>query len=104
MTLIKQKNRKKIFVAYGNTKPLTTLGYFSSNITIGSNTAEVTFYMIKHGTNDLLGKQTVEALVVLNISINAKTKLAKFKNVLVDMSVDKTRCAAIYENSYSVGR
>ncbi|XP_063619061.1 uncharacterized protein LOC134791865 [Cydia splendana] len=61
------KSVDRVFMAYGSKEPLTVLGRFEANIRIGSEEQEATFYVIKDGPRDLLGKDTAILLKVLKI-------------------------------------
>ncbi|KAJ0171376.1 hypothetical protein K1T71_012926 [Dendrolimus kikuchii] len=54
------KNPNKTFMAYGSQYPLMVLGAFDSTIMVNSEfpSVKATFYVIKNGTRNLLGKET----------------------------------------------
>ncbi|XP_030750159.1 uncharacterized protein K02A2.6-like [Sitophilus oryzae] len=85
------KNPEKCFVAYASNTPLTVLGAFDAEISIGDQTKRSTFYVIKNGSKNLLGKETAMALGVLKIGleINSIEVFPKFKDVLIDIPIDK---------------
>lgn len=84
------------FVAYGSTTPLKVKGSFEARIQIGSRFENTTFYVIINGTRNLLGKNTATSLGVLKIGLNAEInqictgKLPKFKDVLIQLSIDNS--------------
>ncbi|XP_063534335.1 uncharacterized protein LOC134744451 isoform X2 [Cydia strobilella] len=61
------KSVDRVFMAYGSKEPLTALGRFEANIRMGSEEQEATFYVIKDGPRDLLGKDTAILLNVLKM-------------------------------------
>ncbi|XP_022827954.1 uncharacterized protein LOC111357464 isoform X5 [Spodoptera litura] len=65
------KNPDKKFMAYGSQEPLTVLGCFDSSISAdnGSTLQEETFYVVKSGTRNLLGKDTATKLGVLKVGL-----------------------------------
>ncbi|XP_049886660.1 uncharacterized protein LOC126381182 isoform X2 [Pectinophora gossypiella] len=63
-------NPNKTFMAYGSDKPLTVLGSFEAQISLGPESKKDIFYVIKDGNRDLLGKDTAIALKVLKLGIN----------------------------------
>lgn len=75
---------------YGKAQPLEVIGSFESDITVNRTTERTTFYMIRNGTKDLLGKITAKVLGVLRmgLQINNIGSFPKFKDVLVDLLID----------------
>lgn len=88
------RNRDKIFMAYGANEPLTVLGLFEAEIRVGLQTICGKFYVIKNGLRNLLGKDSAIALKILKIGIviNAlnEVQLPKFKGVTLEFSIDET--------------
>lgn len=93
------KSPNKVFLAYGSKQPLVVIGSFKTMTKIQDKTEEATFYVIKDGTKDLLGKVTAIALGVLHIgpkvqsvlhTAEAASPFPKFKNVLIEIPVDTT--------------
>lgn len=89
-----QKSPDKTFMAYGSKEPLTILGSFDATITAGKCTKTATFYVVKHGTRNLLGKDTAIAMGVLKIGFGinnvTQTPFPKFKDVVLDISINKS--------------
>lgn len=91
-----EKSPNKTFLAYGSTQPLVVLGAFDAEIIVGSESTNATFYVIKNGTKDLLGKDTAIALKVLRLGHNVVNKVEevqpfpKFKGIQLAISIDKT--------------
>ncbi|XP_060808083.1 uncharacterized protein LOC132903525 [Amyelois transitella] len=88
------KSPKKTFMAYGSMKPLTVLGAFDANIAVGTKNKAATFYVVKHGSRNLLGKDTAVSLNVLKIGLGINTiqekTFPKFKNVELDITIDSS--------------
>lgn len=85
----------KKFMAYGSKKPLVVLGSFTSYIKIGSGAGldEATFYVIKNGTRNLLGKDTATKLGVLKLGLAINTidgAFPKFKGIQINIPIDKS--------------
>lgn len=89
-----QQSTDRVFMAYGSTNPLKVLGSFEANIIIGSVGHEATFYVIKDGTRDLLGKETAIKLKVLKmgVSVNSISEgpFPKFKDIKLKIAVNET--------------
>lgn len=86
-------NPDKTFVAYGSDQPLSVIGSFDADIRIGNRVQTGTFYVIKDGTRDLLGKDTAILLQVLKLGVEVNSvseSFPKIKNVLLDIFIDKT--------------
>ena len=87
-------NPDKTFVAYGSDKPLTVIGSFEADIQIGNQVGSGTFYVIKDGTRDLLGKDTAISLKVLKLGLEINTvsfdSFPKLKDFQLNISIDKT--------------
>lgn len=87
------KNPKKVFMAYASKKPLDILGCFDAEIKINVTTTSATFYVIKNGTKNLLGRKTAKSLGVLrigtNVNVNYVSTFPKFKNVLINIPIDE---------------
>ena len=70
-------------MAYGAKDPLTVLGAFDAEVIVGSDSKLATFYVIEHGSRNLLGKDTAVSLNVLKLGIPvnavAMTIFPKFK-------------------------
>ncbi|XP_029166467.1 uncharacterized protein K02A2.6-like isoform X1 [Nylanderia fulva] len=88
------KKPDKVLLPYGSKKPLDIIGSFQADITINTNNSprRATFYVIRNGTRNLLGKNTAIELGVLQIGlqINAIQPLPKFKDVKITIPIDKT--------------
>ncbi|XP_049880106.1 uncharacterized protein K02A2.6-like [Pectinophora gossypiella] len=91
------KEPNKILVAYGSKIPLDVKGSFEAIIKINNKEDRSTFYVIKNGSRNLLGKDTALRLGVLklgvdvnNISQKQKEAFPKFKNVLVEIPINKS--------------
>ncbi|XP_023312364.1 uncharacterized protein K02A2.6-like [Anoplophora glabripennis] len=90
------KKPNKVFMAYASDKPLDILGSFKAEIAINHNKQIGTFYVIKNGTKNLLGKDTAKLLRVLRIGlenkvhVNALSAFPKFKNVVINIPIDET--------------
>lgn len=93
------KSPDKVFLAYGSNQPLVVLGSFKTTIRIHDKNEVATFFVIKDGTKDLLGKVTAMALGVLHIGLKVQDVLhtaetaipfPKFKNVLIEIPIDTT--------------
>lgn len=91
------KSPKKVFMAYGSKEPLVVIGSFKTLVKIQDKSQAATFYVIKDGTKDLLGKTSAIALDVLHIGPRARDVLhttdrvepfPKFKNVIVEIPID----------------
>lgn len=85
----------KVFLPYGSKNPLEIIGSLQADIIINTNNSlrRATFYVIRNGTRNLLGKNTVIELGVLQISlqINAiQMPFPKFKDVKITISINKT--------------
>ncbi|XP_052744494.1 uncharacterized protein K02A2.6-like [Bicyclus anynana] len=83
----------KTFIAYGSDKPLIVTGSFDTDIQVADQVQTATFYVVKDGTRDLLGKDTAISLKVLKLGleINAvsETSFPKIKNVELNISINK---------------
>ena len=88
------KSPEKMFKAYGSQNPLTVLGYFEAKVMVGTETTTNTFYVVKDGERNLLGKKTATALRVLKIGLNINTindgPFPKFKDVIISVPIDKS--------------
>lgn len=92
------KEPQKEFMAYGSGTPLKLLGSFDAEIKLGKSSENTTFYVISGGTRNLLGKITATSLGVLKINIPVNVNnvameskaFPKFKDVLVEIPIDKT--------------
>lgn len=90
------KNPEKKFVAYGSQHPLTVLGSFDTSITIGngSTSEKETFYVVKSGTRNLLGKDTAIKLGVLRVGLGVNAvesgTFPKIKGVQIHIPIDKS--------------
>ncbi|CAH2102317.1 unnamed protein product [Euphydryas editha] len=88
------KDPNKILLAYGSKSPLTVRGSFEAEIEVNGRKDYCTFYVISGGTRDLRGKTSALQLGLLRIGIginqveNLITPFPKFKDVLVEISVD----------------
>lgn len=86
------KTPEKTFMAYGSKEPLTVLGAFDANIAIGTENTTATFYVVKHGSKNLLGKDTAISLNVLRIGLGINTveekTFPKFKGVKLEIAID----------------
>lgn len=93
---VKNQNSKpdKTFVAYGSPTPLQLLGSFDADINLGKKTETSTFYVIKDGTRNLLGRVTATSLGVLQINLDVNRidieEFPKFKDVLVVIPIDNS--------------
>ncbi|XP_049877892.1 uncharacterized protein K02A2.6-like [Pectinophora gossypiella] len=83
------------FMAYGSNVPLEIKGSFEANIQVGGSTKKATFYVIKNGTRNLLGKLTAMALGILKIGLNLEeinqldiSTFPKLKDVLIELPID----------------
>lgn len=89
-----QKSTDRVFMAYGSRNPLNVLGSFEANVTAGSEEHKATFYVIKDGTRDLLGKETAIMLNVLKmgVSVNSISEgpFPKFKDIQLKIAVNET--------------
>lgn len=88
-------NSDKIFMAYGSNTPLTVLGSFEADISLGPELKNDTFYVIKDGNRDLLGKNTAIAFKVLKLGLNINSvsdnkTFPKFKGIQLNISIDKS--------------
>lgn len=91
-----QRDVGRTFYGYGNKNPLEALGSFETDIQVpNGKKMRTTFYVIVGGSQCLLGRETSEQLGLLKIcvdvnSISAPVKpFPKFKEVLVDISINK---------------
>lgn len=85
-------NPNKTFVAYGSKVPLKLRGSFESDIQIADRKVNTTFYVVKEGSRDLLGKVSAIALGVLRIGLEVnqvEQPFSKFKDVLIQIPIDK---------------
>lgn len=86
-------NPDKTFVAYGNDKPLTVIGAFDADIRVGDRMQTGTFYVVKGGSRDLLGKDTAISLKVLKLGLEvnvvSENAFPKMKNVKLDITIDR---------------
>ncbi|XP_037970244.2 uncharacterized protein K02A2.6-like [Plutella xylostella] len=89
-----EANPAKTFVAYGSATPLKLMGAFDADIKLAGTSLNTTFYVIKNGTRDLLGRVTATSLGVLQINVNCNQieveAFPKFKDVLVTIPIDET--------------
>lgn len=86
-----QRGSEKIFMAYGSNDPLEVLGSFEAQITVGPKTKLATFYVIKNGTRNLLGKDTAMYLNVLKLGVSINLvddTFPKFKNVQLGIAIN----------------
>lgn len=86
-------NPDKTFKAYGSENPLTILGAFDATIMVNSEfpTVKATFYVVKNGTRNLLGKDTAIKLGVLKLGIGVNAvdgRFPKFKDVQIHIPID----------------
>lgn len=88
------KKPNKIFMPYGATKPLDVLGCFDAEIVVNNKIVKATFYVIKNGTKNLLGKDTAKSVGVLRIGVdahvNAIFSFPKIKDVVVTIPIDES--------------
>lgn len=87
------KNPNKTFKAYGSQNPLTVLGAFDSTIMVNNGLPGIkaTFYVVKDGTRNLLGKDTATRLGVLKLGIGVNAidgRFPKFKDVQIHIPID----------------
>lgn len=85
-------NPDKILLPYGSQKPLDVLGAFDANITINNVVIKTaTFYVIRNGTRNLLGKVSAIQLNALRIGIpvNNISTFPKFKDVTIQIPINK---------------
>lgn len=84
----------KTFLAYGSKSPLVLLGSFQAKIQIEDNIENTTFFVVKGGTRNLLGKHTAIALRVLKIGLGINQVeqqiFPKFKDVLIQIPIDES--------------
>ncbi|KAG6440823.1 hypothetical protein O3G_MSEX001465 [Manduca sexta] len=87
-------NPDKTFVAYGSNTPLTVIGSFEATIRVKNEIQTGTFYVVKGGTRDLLGKETAIALKVLKLGLEVNSvsvnSFPKIKDVVLNISINKT--------------
>lgn len=87
-------NPDKTFVAYGTKEPLTVIGSFDTDIRVGDQVRTGTFYVVKDGTRDLLGKDTAISLKVLKIGLGinlvSESSFPKMKDIQLTISIDKS--------------
>lgn len=87
-------NPDKILMAYGSKEPLKILGSFESSIHVGQECQTATFYVVRNGTRNLLGKDTSLALNILKLGVSINTvsynQFPKFKNIELDIAIDST--------------
>lgn len=87
------KNPNKILFAYGSKDPLTILGSFEALVRVGKKQENATFFVIRNGKRNLLGKRSATSLGVLKIGIETNNvgtvPFPKFKNVLINIPIDK---------------
>ncbi|KAG7303117.1 hypothetical protein JYU34_013146 [Plutella xylostella] len=86
-------NPEVTLVAYGSNTPLDIIGSFEAHIIVGNKTQDATFYVIKNGTKNLLGKNSAMSLGILKIGIddinNVSTEVfPKFKNIMIELPID----------------
>lgn len=90
------KNPNRKFMAYGSSSSLEVLGSFESTITLGDKSVKdtATFYVIKNGKRNLLGKDSATKLGVLKVGlgINAIEQgvFPKFRDVQIHIPIDET--------------
>lgn len=89
------RNPDKKFIAYGSQHPLTVLGCFDSTITVGNGLVldKATFYVVKGGTRNLLGKDTAIKLDVLRVGLGVNAvegTFPKMKDVQIHIPIDKS--------------
>ncbi|KAL4720998.1 hypothetical protein ACJJTC_015381 [Scirpophaga incertulas] len=77
------KNPDKIFMAYGSQHPLIVLGCFDSSINVGNGSKldKQTFYVVKSGTKNLLGKDTATKLGVLRVGLKVNAIEGTFPKI-----------------------
>lgn len=84
-------NPEKVLLPYGSQTPLDVIGAFDANINISDGDHQkATFYVVRNGTRDLLGKTSATQLNVLRIGIpvnNVRT-FPKFKNVKIQIPIN----------------
>lgn len=90
-----QKSTDKVLYAYGSTTPLEILGSFETSISAGPESTNATFYVIKDGTRNLLGKETALALKVLKLGVSVNNTIEnssfpKFKDIQLEIAIDTT--------------
>lgn len=87
-------NPGRTFMAYGSDKPLTVIGAFDAEIGVRDQSQVATFYVIKDGTRDLLGKDTAMLLGVLKLGLEVNqvsvSNFPKIKDLQLNISIDKT--------------
>lgn len=86
------KKPDKILLPYGSQKPLEILGSFDASITIDNKvTKNATFYVIRNGTRDLLGKVSAIQLNALRVGIpvNNISTFPKFKDITIQIPINK---------------
>lgn len=80
--------------AYGG-QPLSLVGVFTSEITIGNTTSVAEFIVVKEEGNVLIGRDTATQMGILKISIPVNTvnsgnkKFSTFKNIVLDIPIKK---------------
>lgn len=96
------------FVAYGSSTPLEVKGSFETRIEVGDKSTTAKFFVITNGTKNLLGKITAMSLGILKIGLNLEVhqvesnKFPKFKEVLIELPIDKTVPAISQPYRYSL--
>nr|CAI5850825.1 unnamed protein product [Callosobruchus analis] len=89
------KKPDKMFMAYASNNPLEVLGSFEAHISGIGPTKLATFYVVKHGLKNLLGKETAKSLGVLQLGItnlsqiNTVSNFPKFKDIVVTIPIDE---------------
>nr|CAH7762634.1 unnamed protein product [Callosobruchus chinensis] len=63
------RNPNKKFIAHGSRTPSTVIGSFSADINAENKTKQATFFVIKDGERNLLGKGTAVYLGVLKMGL-----------------------------------
>lgn len=89
------KNPDKKFMAYGSQEPLIVLGCFDSSISVGNGSTlqKETFYVVKSGTRNLLGKDTATKLGVLKVGLGVNAvdgTFPKIRGVQIHIPIDKS--------------
>ncbi|XP_060806004.1 uncharacterized protein K02A2.6-like [Amyelois transitella] len=87
------ENPNKTFYGYGSNQPLNVIESFESNVRIASKSQKATFYVIKDGTRNLLGKETSISMGVLRIGLEVnqtemEAPFPKLKGVQINISID----------------
>uniref|UniRef100_A0ABD2VUW4 Reverse transcriptase domain-containing protein n=1 Tax=Trichogramma kaykai TaxID=54128 RepID=A0ABD2VUW4_9HYME len=87
-----KKNPNQVLKPHGSNKSLTIIGSFETKISLNGKNLSTKIYVIKDGSRNLLGKNTVIAVGVLKLRINVNnisTEFPKFKNISVEIPIDR---------------